>query len=88
MSSTSLLYPHSFSSSSSSGSSSSGIPLSPLTKMRRLDNLYEVTNHIDDVTLYYHLARCDLIMIKEAIKDAKWRIVMDKEIASIEKNDI
>jgi hypothetical protein len=27
-------------------------------------------------------------MIKEAIKDAKWRIVMDKEIASIEKNDI
>jgi hypothetical protein len=27
-------------------------------------------------------------MIKEAIKDAKWRVVMDKEIASIEKNDI
>jgi hypothetical protein len=56
--------------------------------MRSLDNIYEVTNHIDDVTLYYHLARCDLIMIKEAIKDAKWRVVMDKEIASIEKNDI
>jgi hypothetical protein len=27
-------------------------------------------------------------MIKEAIKDAKYRIVIDKKIASIEKNDI
>jgi len=37
---------------------------------------------------YYHLATCDPILFEEAINDEKWRIVMDKEIASIEKNDI
>ena len=75
------------SSSSSNESSSSGIPLSPPRKMRSLDDLYEVTNLIDDVTLYYHLTPCDTIVFKEAIKDAKWRIAIDEEIASIEKND-
>jgi hypothetical protein len=76
-----------FSSSSSNESSSSGIPLSPPRKMRSLNDLYEVTNLIDDVTLYYHLTTCDTIMFEEAIKDAKWRIAIDGEIASIEKND-
>jgi hypothetical protein len=76
-----------FSSSSSNESSSSGIPLSPPRKMRSLNDLYEVTNLIDDVTLYYHLTTCDTIMFEEAIKDAKWRIAIDEEIASIEKND-
>jgi len=56
--------------------------------MKSLDDLYEVTNSIDDdVTLYCHLATCDPIVFEEAIKDAKWRIVMDEEIVSIKKND-
>jgi len=56
--------------------------------MRSLDDLYKVTNPInDDVTLYYHFATCDPIMFEEAINNERWRIVMDEEIASIEKND-
>jgi hypothetical protein len=39
--------------------------------MRSLDDLYEVTNHIDDVILYFHLVTCDLIVFKEEIKGAK-----------------
>ena len=40
--------------------------------MRSLGNLYEVTNPIDDdVTLYCHIATCDLIMLEEAINDEK-----------------
>jgi len=75
------------STSSSNESSSSGTPSSLSRKMRSLDDLYEVTNHIDDVTLYCYLATCDTIVFEEAINDAKWRIAMDGEIASIEKND-
>jgi hypothetical protein len=56
--------------------------------MRCLDDLYEVTNPIDDdVILYYHLVICDYIVFEKEIKDIKWRIVMDKKISSIEKNN-
>jgi hypothetical protein len=73
---------------SSNESSNSGIPPSPLRKMRSLDDLYEVTNPIDDnLTLYCHLAICESIVFEKSIKDEKWRIAMDEEIASIEKND-
>jgi len=76
------------SSSSSNEISSNGTPPSSPRKIKSLDDLYEVTNHIDDITLYFHLATCDTIVFEEAIKDAKWRIAIDEEIASIEKNDI
>jgi hypothetical protein len=59
------------SSTSSNENSSSGTPPNPSRKMRSLDDLYEVTNHIDDVTLYCHLATCDTTVFKKAIKDAK-----------------
>jgi hypothetical protein len=59
------------SSSSSNESSSSGTPPSPPKKMRSLDDIYEVTNPIDDVTLYCHLAICDTIVFEETIKGAK-----------------
>jgi len=72
----------------SSGSSSSSTSPSPLRKMRILNDLYKITNPIDnDVILYCHLATCDPIVFEEAIKDVKWRIAMDEEITSIEKND-
>jgi len=76
------------SSSSSNESTCSGTPPSPPIKMRCLDDLYEVTNPIDDdVILYYHLVTCDYIVFEKEIKDIKWRIVMDKKISSIEKNN-
>jgi hypothetical protein len=50
--------------------------------MKSLNDLYEVTNLIDDdVTLYYHLATCDHIVFEEAINDEKWKIAIDNEIA-------
>ena len=56
--------------------------------MKSLDDLYEVTNHIDnDVALYFHLAIYDSIVFEEAIKDGKLRMAMNEEIASIEKNN-
>jgi len=49
-----------------------------------LDDLYEVTNPIDDdVTLYCYLATCDPIMFEEVIKDEKLRIAIDEEILLI-----
>ena len=76
------------SSSFSSGSSNSGTSSIPLRKMKILDDLCKITNSINnDVILYCHLATCDPIVFGEAIMDVKWRIVMDKEIASIENND-
>jgi len=59
------------SSSSSNENSSSGTPPSLPRKMRSFDDLYEVTNPIDDVTLYCHLAKYDTVVFEEAIKDAK-----------------
>jgi len=71
-----------------SKSSSSDSPPSPQKKMMSLNDLYEVTNPIDNnLTLYYHLAIYEPIVFKEAIKDEKWRIAIDNEIASIKKND-
>jgi len=55
--------------------------------MRSLDDLHEVTNLIDDVKIYCHHATFNPIVFEEAIKDTKWRITMDEEIALIEKND-
>jgi hypothetical protein len=49
-----------------------GTPPSPPKKMRRLDDLYEVTNPIVyDVTLYCHLATYDPIVFEEEVNDAK-----------------
>lgn len=56
--------------------------------MRSLQELYEVTKNLsDDLTLYCHFVNGEPIVFKEAVKDVKWRIVMDEEIKSIEKND-
>jgi len=74
------------STSSSSGENSNNG--TPPRNMRSLDNLYEVSNPIyNDVTLYCHLAICDLIVFEEVLKDEKWRIAMDEEIALVEQNN-
>ena len=48
--------------------------------MKSLDDLYEVTNLINDITLYCHLTTCDTTVFEEAIKNVKWRIAIDEEI--------
>jgi hypothetical protein len=76
------------STSSFNGNSNSGTPPSSPRKMRSFNDLYEVTNPIDNAKLYCHLATFNPIVFEEAIQDTKWRITMDEEIALIEKNDI
>jgi hypothetical protein len=57
---------------SSSESLSSGSPPSPPRKMKSFDNLYEITNSIDDdLTLYYYLVTCKHIVFGKAIKNKK-----------------
>ena len=52
--------------------------------MRNLDDIYMITNFIDDnITLYCHLATCDPIVFEESIKDDKYKIVIYEKIASI-----
>jgi hypothetical protein len=71
------------SSSSSRGSSSERPP-----HMRSLQELYEVTENLnDDLNLFCHFADCEPIGFKEAVKDEKWRNAMDEEIKAIEKNN-
>jgi hypothetical protein len=48
--------------------SNSGTPPSPPRKMS-LNDLYEVTNPNDDVTLYCYLATCDPVVFETTIKD-------------------
>ena len=54
-----------------SGSLSIGSPLSPQRNIGSLDDLYWVTNLINDVKLYCHLVICDSIVFKKAINDEK-----------------
>jgi hypothetical protein len=63
MNSTSLL--------SNDSLSKSSLP-SPLRKMRSLNDLYGVSNPIDDdLTLYFHLVACEPIMFKKDNKERK-----------------
>jgi len=56
--------------------------------MRSLQELYEVTENLnDDLTLYCHFADCEPIGFEEVVKDEKWRNAMDEEIKAIEKNN-
>jgi hypothetical protein len=78
--------PTNFSTSSSSslrGSSSERPP-----HMRSLQELYEVTENLnDDLNLFCHFADCEPIGFEKAVKDEKLRNAMDEEIKAIEKNN-
>jgi hypothetical protein len=80
MSSTSSSSSSSFS--SSSGSSSSGTLPSLPRYIRSLDDLYRVTNHIDDVILYFHLVRCDPIVFEEVIRMQNRELLWIKRLVS------
>jgi hypothetical protein len=71
------------SSSSSRGSASEMPP-----HMRSLQELYEVTNNLnDDLTLYCHFADCEPLGFEEAVKDEIWKNAMDEKIKAIKKNN-
>ncbi|KAH9670830.1 hypothetical protein KPL70_017126 [Citrus sinensis] len=52
-----------------------------------LQDLYEVTERHDNLTLFCLFADCKPVNFQEAALDEKWRIAMDEEIKAIVKND-
>ncbi|KAH9695599.1 hypothetical protein KPL71_022832 [Citrus sinensis] len=52
-----------------------------------LQDLYEVTERHDNLTLFCLFADCEPVNFQEAALDEKWRIAMDEEIKAIVKND-
>ncbi|KAH9670907.1 hypothetical protein KPL70_017154 [Citrus sinensis] len=56
-------------------------------RTRSLQDLYEVTERHDNLTLFCLFADCEPINFQDAALDEKWRIAMDKEIKAIVKND-
>lgn len=58
--------------------------------MRSLRDIYEVIELIEiilDYSLFYLITECDLIIYEDAIKDVRWKKVMDEEIVAIRRND-
>ncbi|KAH9735937.1 hypothetical protein KPL71_017913 [Citrus sinensis] len=56
-------------------------------RTRSLQDLYEVTERHDNLTLFCLFADCEPVNFQEAAIDEKWRIAMDEEIKAIVKND-
>ncbi|KAH9650220.1 hypothetical protein KPL70_026283 [Citrus sinensis] len=56
-------------------------------RTRSLQNLYEVTERHDNLTLFCLFADCEPVNFQDAALDEKWRIAMDEEIKAIVKND-
>jgi hypothetical protein len=76
-------------SSTPSSSSSRGSSREMPPQMRSLQELYEITENLnDDLTFYCHFVNCEPIGFEEAVKDEKWRNAMDEEIKAIVKKTI
>ncbi|KAH9750942.1 hypothetical protein KPL71_014085 [Citrus sinensis] len=56
-------------------------------RIRSLQDLYEVIERHDNLTLFCLFANCEPVNFQEATLDEKWRIAMDEEIKAIVKND-
>lgn len=71
-----------------SQSSSQGKSSSERTpRMRSLEELYEVIENQNDLTLFYLFADCEPTGYEEAAQHKRWRDTMNEEIKVIEKND-
>ncbi|KAH9752737.1 hypothetical protein KPL71_014822 [Citrus sinensis] len=55
-------------------------------RTRSLQDLYEVTERHDNLTLFCLFADCELVNFQKVALDEKWRIAMDEEIKTIVKN--
>uniref|UniRef100_A0A2N9G770 Integrase catalytic domain-containing protein n=1 Tax=Fagus sylvatica TaxID=28930 RepID=A0A2N9G770_FAGSY len=73
--------------SSSSSSSLEGSSSERPRGFRSLQDLYESTENIDDITLFCLFADCEPTGFKEVVQDKKWRNAMNEEIKAIKKND-
>lgn len=56
-------------------------------RMRSLQELYEVTENQNDLTLFCLFVDCEPIGYEDAVQNKRWRDAMDEEIKAIEKND-
>ena len=54
---------------------------------RSLQDLYDVIERHDNLTLFYLFADCEPVNFEEIALYEKWRIAMDVEIKAIVKND-
>lgn len=66
-----------------SGENSTGRP----RRMRTIQDLYENTEVIDDVSMFCLLSDTTYLSFEEASKEEKWRQAMDEEIRAIKRND-
>ena len=64
------------------GSSSEGV-----LRFKSLQELYEVTENQDNLTLFCLFADCDPMNFEEVVGNKNWKNVMDEEIKAIKKND-
>jgi hypothetical protein len=56
-------------------------------RMRNLEELYDVTQVMEDTTLFCFFADNDPLSFNKAVTEEKWIDAMDEEIHAIEKND-
>ncbi|CAB75469.1 copia-type reverse transcriptase-like protein [Arabidopsis thaliana] len=56
-------------------------------RFRSIQELYEVTENQENLTLFCLFAECEPMDFQEAIEKKTWRNAMDEEIKSIQKND-
>ncbi|CAA7020183.1 unnamed protein product [Microthlaspi erraticum] len=56
-------------------------------RFRNLQELYEVTEHQDNLTLFCLSAECEPMNFQEAMEKEAWRNAMDEEIKSIQINE-
>ena len=64
------------------GSSSEKVPC-----FRSLQELYEVTENQENLTLFCLFANCEPMNFQETVGNKKWKDAMDEEIKAIKKND-
>jgi hypothetical protein len=55
--------------------------------MRNLEDLYDATQVMEDITLFCFFIDSDPLSFNEAVIKEKWIEAMDEEIHTIENND-
>lgn len=58
-----------------------------VARTRSLQDLYEITERLDNLILFCLFADYEPVNFYEAVQDEKWKVVMDEEIKTIMKNN-
>ena len=56
-------------------------------RTKSLQDIYEATERLDNLTLFCLFADCEPVNFQEAAQEEKWKTAMNEEIAAIKKND-